>query len=231
MRTFFPLGIVGRLQLPRIDPVDRLRLRSLVPFGIWALLSLAAIGSLGVLSFSLWSSDKKELIRSLKSKSYDLFRQEKYSESLPYIRRYLEIQTAEVYMQLVYAQALLYREDLPIPTREEDHYSRNQKWATIRSNYGESARIFQEYTTKLEEIRPRDPSLGKWYYQWAMSELFSGNKEKALALFEKSVRKDFTLTDAYYNMGAISESLGQYSDAEKYWRRYYLAEKELNAED
>ncbi|MCC5814878.1 MAG: tetratricopeptide repeat protein [Leptospira sp.] len=179
----------------------------------------------------VYSSEKSIATRQLKKKAYEYFQNGEYSLSIPYIERYLEIQPAEIYMRLVYANALLYKEDLPIPTRDEDSYSRSQKWKEIRSNYKESAAIFEINIAKLEMVRPRDPALGKWYYQWAMAEWFSGNKEKALKLFQKSVKKDFTLIDSYYNMGAIYESMGQYADAEKAWRNYVQAEKELNVED
>lgn len=196
---------------------------------IWRILLIGVM--IPIISKHIDSSEKANLTRDLRKKSYELFKQEKYSESIPYIEKYLEVQPAEIYMKLVYAQALLYKENLPIPTREEDNYSRSQKWKAIRKNYGDSARIFEENITQMEMIRPREPSLGKWYFQWATAEWFSGNKEKAIKLFERSVGKDFTLTDAYYNIGAIYESMGQYADADNHWRKYVQAEKELNVED
>lgn len=179
----------------------------------------------------LLATEKAELTRNLKKKAYDYFQSGEYSLAIPYIERYLEVQPAEIYMRLVYANSLLLREDLAIPTREEDSYTRNQKWKAIRSNYKESAAIFQANIAKLEMVRPRDPGLGKWYFQWAMAEWFGGNKEKAVKLFEKSVKKDFTLIDSYFNMGAIYESMGQYADAERAFRSFVQAEKELNIED
>lgn len=179
----------------------------------------------------LYSSEKGRLTKELKSKTYQLFKDGKYSESIPYLEKYLEIQPAEIYMRLVYAQALLMKEDLPIPSREEDNYTRAEKWKTIKRNYGQSAKLFEENIQVFESVRPRDPSLGKWYFHWATAEWFSGNKEKAITLFRKSVEKDFTITDAYYNIGAIYDSMGQAVDAQNSWRRYYQAEKELNVED
>ncbi|MCG9876701.1 MAG: hypothetical protein MH321_18145 [Leptospiraceae bacterium] len=179
----------------------------------------------------LYSSEKGRLTKELRAKTYELFKQGRYSESIPYLEKYLEIQPAEIYMRLVYAQALLMKEDLPIPSREEDNYTRAEKWKTIKRNYGNSAKLFEENIQVFESVRPRDPSLGKWYFHWATAEWFSGNKEKAITLFRKSVEKDFTITDAYYNIGAIYDSMGQAVDAQNSWRRYYQAEKELNVED
>lgn len=179
----------------------------------------------------LEATEKGKLTRNLRKKAYEYFMQEEYSKSLPYLEKYLEVQPAEVYMRLVYAQALLYREDLPIPSREEESNTRTGKWREIRNNYQNSARIFEKNILQMESIRPREPSLGKWYFQWATAEWFSGNKEKAVKLYHRSVKKDFTLIDAYYNMGAIYESMGQYRDADKQWRNYVIAEKELDIED
>jgi tetratricopeptide (TPR) repeat protein len=184
-----------------------------------------------IVSSEGYSSEKVKLTRDLKNKSYEYFKKEEYSKALPFIQRYLEIQPYEIDMKLLYAQTLLYREDLPIPSRDEDNYSRAQKWKLIRSNYKESSAIFEENVLKVEQIRPRDPNLGKWYFQWATAEWFSGNKEKAINLFQKAVKKDFTLTDSYYNMGAIYESMGQFADADFAWRKYIQAEKDLNPED
>ncbi|WCL48443.1 hypothetical protein [Leptospira sp. GIMC2001] len=181
--------------------------------------------------FEISATEKATLTRDLKKKSYELFKSEKYSESIPYLEKYLEVQPAEIYMRLVFAQALLLREDLPIPMRDEDSYSRIQKWKKIKSNYSESAKIFEENVTHFEMVRPRDPSLGKWLFQWATAEWYGGNKEKAIKLYERAVKKDFTLTDAYYNMGAIYDSMGQYADADLQWRKFIQAEKELNVED
>lgn len=177
------------------------------------------------------ATEKTRIAQELKKKAYTYFESGEYHKSLPYIEKYLEIQPAEIYMRLVYAQSLLYKENLPIPSREEDSYTRQKKWKEIKENYGESARIFETNIRKLEMVRPREISLGKWYFQWATAEWFSGNKEKAIKLYKQSVKKDFTLIDAYYNMGAIYESMGQYPDAEKQWRNYVQAEKELNVED
>jgi tetratricopeptide (TPR) repeat protein len=189
------------------------------------------IFSILFLSIPSYPSEKGRITKDLRKKTYELFKLGEYSKALPYIERYLEIQPAEIYMRLVYAQALLFKEDLPIPSREEDNYTRSEKWKTIKQNYGHSATLFEENIRHFEMVRPRDPSLGKWYFHWATAEWFSGNKEKAIVLFKKSVKKDFTLTDAYYNVGAIYDSMGQTVDAENSWRQYYQAEKELNVDD
>ena len=189
------------------------------------------IFSFFLIAFSILPSEKGRLTKELRAKTYELFKEGKYSESIPYLERYLEIQPAEIYMRLVYAQALLMKEDLPIPSREEDNYTRSEKWKAIKANYGHSAKLFEENIRVFESVRPRDPSLGKCYFHWATAEWFSGNKEKAIKLFGKSVKKDFTITDAYYNIGAIYDSMGQSVDAQNSWRRYYQAEKELNVED
>ncbi len=184
-----------------------------------------------LLCFSSFASDKTNLIRELKKKAYSKFREKKYSEAIPYLERYLELQPAEIYMKLVYAQSLLLREDLPVPTRDMDTVTRIEKWREIRKNYKIAAGIFEENILLLENVRPREISLGKWYFQWATAEWFSGNKERAISLYKKAVKKDFTLIDSYYNIGAIYESLGQYSDAEKSWLEFVKAEKELKIED
>lgn len=193
--------------------------------------SLILIGFIILISLPTIATEKKAILRELKTKSYEHFKNKQYSLAIPYIEKYLETQPREIYMKLVYAQSLLLKEDLPIPSRDEETVKRNEKWRQIRKNYYISARIFEENVLLLESVRPRDPSLGKWYFQWATAEWFSGNKEKALALYKKAVKKDFTLVDSYYNMAAIYESLGQYSDAEKYWIEYTKAEKELDIED
>lgn len=45
------------------------------------------------------------------------------------------------------------------------------------------------------------------------------------------MKLDYRLTESYYNVASLYESLGQWKDASLYWRKYEKAEKELEEED
>ncbi|MBE7412274.1 MAG: tetratricopeptide repeat protein [Leptospiraceae bacterium] len=151
----------------------------------------------------------------------------KNTESIPYLEKYLELNESEIYLRLLYARALLFRTDLETPVPGEGIYERTEKLKKIKGNYRKSSEIFSKYVLILQNIRPREPSLGKWFFLWAMAEWFSGQKEKSISLFKKAIKLDFTLSSSYYNIASIYESLGQSQDAKIYWGRYLKAEKEF----
>jgi len=168
---------------------------------------------------------------ALKQKIVELHLENKETESIPYLERYLELHPTELYYRLIYAKALLYRKDLSTPRLEEDVEVRSNKSRNILANYSKANQIFEESILHLQKVRPRDPNLGKWYYLWAFSAWFSDNKERAILLFRKSVRLDYRLTESYYNIASLYESLGQFKDADIFWKKYERAEKELEEED
>ncbi|WP_244934736.1 tetratricopeptide repeat protein [Leptospira jelokensis] len=176
-------------------------------------------------------SKKKEETTALKKQIYGLHKVDDETTSIPYLERYLELSQNELYFKLLYAKALLYRNDMVVPKPEEPAEDRINKAKIIQKNYNLASKIFQENVLHLEKVRPRDPNLGRWYYLWAFSEWFSDNKEKSIKLFLKAVKLDYRLTEAYYNVASLYESLGQWKDASLYWRKYEKAEKELEEED
>ncbi len=117
---------------------------------------------------------------------------------------------------------------MPVPG--EGIFERTEKLKRIKKNYRKASEIFSESVLTLQKIRPRDPSLGKWFFLWALAEWFAGQKEKSVALFKKAVKVDFTLSSSYYNIASIYESLGQEQDARIYWGKYLKAEKEFMEE-
>ncbi|WP_039929184.1 tetratricopeptide repeat protein [Leptospira yanagawae] len=176
-------------------------------------------------------SKKKEETIALKKQIYGLHKVDDETTSIPYLERYLELSQNELYFKLLYAKALLYRNDMSVPKPEEPAEDRINKAKIIQKNYNLASKIFQENVLHLEKVRPRDPNLGRWYYLWAFSEWFSDNKEKSIKLFLKAVKLDYRLTESYYNVASLYESLGQWKDASLYWRKYEKAEKELEEED
>ncbi|MCZ8157714.1 MAG: hypothetical protein O9264_16465 [Leptospira sp.] len=176
-------------------------------------------------------SRKKEVTHDLRKKIFAHHAADEETVSIPYLERYLEVSPSEIYFKLLYAKALLYRNDLVVPKSEEPIESRINKTRAIQTNYTKAAKIFQENVLHLQRIRPRDANLGRWFYLWAFSEWFSDNKEKAIKLFLKAVKQDYRLTEAYYNVAALYESLGQWKDAELYWQKYVKAEREIEDEE
>ena len=176
-------------------------------------------------------SRKKEIASALKKQIFAYHRADEETNSIPYLERYLEVSPYEIYYKLLYAIALLYRSDLEVPKHDEAIESRMNKTSAIRSNYTKSAKIFQTNVLHLQQIRPRDPNLGRWFYLWAFSEWFSDNKEKSIKLFLKAVKQDYRLTESYYNIASVYESMGQWKDAELYWKKYEKAEKEVEEEE
>ncbi|MCW7458644.1 hypothetical protein ND856_14840 [Leptospira bandrabouensis] len=181
----------------------------------------------------IWAggSKKKEETTALKKQIYNLHKVDEETSSIPYLERYLDLSQNELYFKLLYAKALLYRNDLSVPKPDEPAEDRINKAKLIQKNYNLSSKLFQENVLHLEKVRPRDPNLGRWYYLWAFSEWFSDNKEKAIKLFQKAVKLDYRLTESYYNIASLYESLGQWQDASLYWRKFEKAEKELEEED
>ncbi|TGK78887.1 hypothetical protein EHQ31_09985 [Leptospira montravelensis] len=182
---------------------------------------------------SVWAggSKKKEETSALKKQIYNLHKVDEETSSIPYLERYLDLSQNELYFKLLYAKALLYRNDLSVPRPDEPAEDRINKAKLIQKNYNLSSKLFQENVLHLEKVRPRDPNLGRWYYLWAFSEWFSDNKEKSIKLFQKAVKLDYRLTESYYNIASLYESLGQWQDASLYWRKFEKAEKELEEED
>lgn len=121
----------------------------------------------------------------------------------------------------------MFRLDLALPVPGEDIFTRTEKLRKIRQNYLKASEIFSETVTHLAKIRPRDPNLGKWFFLWGTAEWFGGRKEKAIHLFKRAVRVDFTLSDSFYNIASIYESLEQDQDSKIYWAKYLKAEKEF----
>lgn len=182
---------------------------------------------------SVWAggSKKKEETSALKKQIYNLHKVDEETSSIPYLERYLDLSQNELYFKLLYAKALLYRNDLSVPRPDEPAEDRINKAKLIQKNYNLSSKLFQENVLHLEKVRPRDPNLGRWYYLWAFSEWFSDNKEESIKLFQKAVKLDYRLTESYYNIASLYESLGQWQDASLYWRKFEKAEKELEEED
>ncbi|TGK87823.1 hypothetical protein EHQ24_01005 [Leptospira noumeaensis] len=182
---------------------------------------------------TIWAggSKKKEETTALRKQIYNLHKVDEETGSIPYLERYLELSQNELYFKLLYAKALLYRTDLSVPKPSEPAEDRINKTKLIQKNYNLSSKLFQENVLHLEKVRPRDPNLGRWYYLWAFSEWFSDNKEKSIKLFQKAVKLDYRLTESYYNIASLYESLGQWQDANLYWRKFEKAEKELEEED
>ncbi|TGL40910.1 hypothetical protein [Leptospira perdikensis] len=182
---------------------------------------------------TLWAggSKKKEETTALRKQIYNLHKLDEETSSIPYLERYLDLSQNELYFKLLYAKALLYRNDLSVPRPDEPAEDRINKAKLIQKNYNLSSKLFQENVLHLEKVRPRDPNLGRWYYLWAFSEWYSDNKEKSIKLFQKAVKLDYRLTESYYNIASLYESLGQWQDANLYWRKFEKAEKELEEED
>ncbi|TGL87413.1 hypothetical protein EHQ68_12075 [Leptospira congkakensis] len=186
-----------------------------------------------LLTSQTWAggSKKKEETTALRKQIYNLHKVDEETSSIPYLERYLELSQNELYFKLLYAKALLYRTDLSVPRPNEPAEDRINKTKLIQKNYNLSSKLFQENVLHLQKVRPRDPNLGRWYYLWAFSEWYSDNKEKSIKLFQKAVKLDYRLTESYYNIAALYESLGQWQDANLYWRKFEKAEKELEEED
>ncbi len=180
---------------------------------------------------NLYSQSKRDQSRALRKEVFRLHKEDLETDSIPFLERYLEMNPTELYYKLLYAKALLYRRDLPVPRIEENIESRTEKSRAIKKNYNKATELFAENVIHLQKVKPRDPNLGKWYYLWAFSEWFSDNKEKAILLFRKAVRLDYRLTESYYNIAALYESTNQMRDAEIFWKKYEKAEKELEEEE
>ncbi len=180
---------------------------------------------------NLYSQSKRDQSRALRKEVFRLHKEDLETDSIPFLERYLEMNPTELYYKLLYAKALLYRRDLPVPRIEENIESRTEKSRAIKMNYNKAIELFAENVIHLQKVKPRDPNLGKWYYLWAFSEWFSDNKEKAILLFRKAVRLDYRLTESYYNIAALYESTNQMRDAEIFWKKYEKAEKELEEEE
>jgi len=163
---------------------------------------------------------------NLKEQIVSLHKKGDITPSLVLIEEYVKLNDHDLVMKLLHAKTLLFREDLIKPSLDDPRGA--EKLALIRQNYSRSAQIFSWAVPYLEKADPRNEHIGSWYFLWAMAEYFSGQKEKSRGLWYKAVKADFTLSDSWYNIAAGYEALGQYADADRYFKKYKTAEQELN---
>lgn len=164
------------------------------------------------------SITKKEL-SLLKQKCVELYNNKKYSESIPILEKYLSFRN-EIKFKILLAKAVLFRKDLQEPKEDDDIFSRGEKNLFIINNYKKSSKIFSEVVPYLEKVTPKDKSISDLYFLWAISENYSENKEKAIALFKLSSTKNREFKEiSNYNIATLYEDLGQISISQIYFNK------------
>ena len=113
------------------------------------MLKLKSILLKGIIIFAICSPIFSQ--QNLKNKIQKLHSQKKFAESISYLELYTQKNPYDLNMFLIYAKALLFREDLKI-TKKTTNISlyQKQKNEAIR-NYKNSAKIFRENTYSIRK--------------------------------------------------------------------------------
>ncbi len=141
---------------------------------------------------------------ALVERAGELARAGRYRESIPYLRKLVELRPYDERALYHLALALLHQE-APVS----------------RESYGEAARLLQECEAMQEQVQDFGPALGLRRFYLGLALWRSGRSEPALAAFERSFAADPDgRSDAVYNMFAIHDELGHVSRARILLERY-----------
>lgn len=177
------------------------------PLGIAPLVSPANESRALLFRATLEARSERELYQDLATRSRELLARGRISQSIPYLRRMLELQPYNENAMYRLSLALIYQEE-PVP-REE--YLRDLR---------EAARLLEEGIVMQARVEERSEALGLRHYHRGVALWYAGEARQALAAFERSYRADFLRLDALYNQYAILEELGKEAEAREIQARY-----------
>ena len=171
---------------------------------------------------SLFSNPREEKIQKEKQ-IQTLLQNFQYEELISQLENYLEKYPYEKKYQLYLARAYLLQ---PIGNiaRKEDPFQKEEKKSKIYAHYKKAQSIYSKVVLEWENIFPNEPSLGYWYFEWALLEHILGNKEKAISLYKKSSTFHEFPKEAFYNSGILLLELGLEKEAWKKFKKYYSYE-------
>lgn len=144
---------------------------------------------------------------ALSAKSEALLREGRTDESLPYLRRLLELQPHNDNARYALGLALLF------PDAE-------QSGGQTRERLLESVRLLAECARRARGVSESGAFVAGRLFYLAVGHWRLGNAEQALGLFEQVYLADFTRNDAIYNRFAIFEELGRTAEARLELQRY-----------
>ncbi|MCP5500740.1 MAG: tetratricopeptide repeat protein [Leptospiraceae bacterium] len=191
--------------------------------------------SIFLFSHILFAEGKHEKLSLLYRKIQDLQQEKKYTESLPYIQKYLSLQKENISLQLIYATSLLFRSDLPVIHAEDNVYDKEEKRQVLHSNYQKASFLFAKNISLLLKLYPppdanlneqkkqflqkKQEEIAKYYFYHALSNVYLQKYDFAIQLFQKSIRH-YIHKEAYYNIASLYEEMGKYSEARIYFQKY-----------
>lgn len=150
---------------------------------------------------------RRERIRRLEAESSALLNASRIAEAIPILEKLAELQPYNEPALYRLALALLYQQQIG----EERDYQRD----LLRAR-----NLLAESVQRLERIQTRGSDLSMRHFHLGMAQWMLGERDAALASFERSYRADFLRVDALYNQYALLQELGQNSAAEAMRLRY-----------
>lgn len=163
----------------------------------------------GAVNQELFARDREA---ALAETSEQLLRRGQTDESLPYLRKLLELQPHNDNVRYALGLALLF----PTPAGSDG----SPGGSLTRARLQESARYLAESTERARGIAEHGAFVGGRLFYLALGHWWLGNVEQALGLFEQSFQADENRVEALYNRFAIFEELGRASEARVELNRY-----------
>lgn len=136
------------------------------------------------------------------------------------LEAYIEKYPYEKQKSIELAEALL-RQDFSVPTKEDDIFTRHEKWQKAEEVYGRASLLFGKALPDWSELDPKESRLGYWYFQWGLCEHLLGRKEKAITIYLQALRKPKYPTETLYNIAILKEELGLQKEADFYFKKFY----------
>ncbi|MCR9145326.1 MAG: tetratricopeptide repeat protein [bacterium] len=132
-----------------------------------------------------------------------LLRAGRTNESLPYLRKLLELQPHNDNARYALALALLF------PPQAPD----SDPGGLSRARLLESARLLSECLERARGVSETGAFVAGRMFYLGLAHWWLGNPDQALGLFEQSYQADPARLDALYNRFAIYEELGRETEA------------------
>lgn len=150
------------------------------------------------------TAGEAERYEALVARASELARAGRYRDSIPYLRKMVELRP--------YDERALYHLGLALL---------HQAAPVQRKDYFEAARLLRECESMQARVHDSGPALGLRRFYLGLALWRAGQIEPALAAFERSFAADPAgRSDAIYNMFAIHDELGHTTRARLLLERY-----------
>ncbi|MBX7057302.1 MAG: hypothetical protein K1X75_04505 [Leptospirales bacterium] len=152
-------------------------------------------------------NQRRDRIRALEAESAALLRDGRIQATIPLLSRLVELEPYNENALYRLALALLYQESPPSA-------------AAYRESLQQARRLLERCAVLQSEVSERGSALALRHFHLGMLLWMQGDRNGALAAFERSYLADYQRLDALYNQYAIQEELGQLAAAAATRKRY-----------